>query len=208
MENPAKIVDLKVDTTSKPFEVLGDVVLQQAELGVVVYRFHVSSEDLSEDWKWYLHYRDIDGFGDVVQLGVTVTETEFVLEWAPGPRVAAFPGKLRYQIFAVSEDGAQRWLSAISEGLVMRSLLSDSGLRGEGGNELVMMARLGQSLVYKGSVASMADLPGDPKVGDVYDVRERKGANYVWTGKEWDDMGEEFGIEPISNMDILKIFES
>ena len=104
MENPAKIVDLKVDTTSKPFEVLGDVVLQQAELGVVVFRFHVASKDLSEDWKWYLHYRDIDGFGDVVQLGVTVAESEFVLEWVPGSRVAAFPGKLRYQIFAVSDD--------------------------------------------------------------------------------------------------------
>lgn len=119
MENPAKIVDLKVDTTSKPFEVLGDVVLQQAELGVVAFRFHVASKDLSEDWKWYLHYRDIDGFGDVVQLGVTVAESEFVLEWVPGSRVAAFPGKLRYQIFAVSDDGAQRWLSAVSEELVM-----------------------------------------------------------------------------------------
>ena len=45
-------------------------------------------------------------------------------------------------------------------------------------------------LSYCGSVATEADLPSGDGVrkGDVYDVRE-SGANFVWTGEAWDDLG-------------------
>lgn len=43
-------------------------------------------------------------------------------------------------------------------------------------------------LHYKGSVASYADLPADAEVGDVYNCIDT-GANYAWTGSEWDELG-------------------
>ena len=49
--------------------------------------------------------------------------------------------------------------------------------------------------VYRGTVETVADLPQDAGVGDVYDVREEGGTNYAWNGESWDDIG---GIEDLS----------
>ena len=47
---------------------------------------------------------------------------------------------------------------------------------------------------WKGSVDAVADLPlKDNELGDVYNVRS-SGANYGWTGTEWDNLG---GIEAV-----------
>lgn len=43
---------------------------------------------------------------------------------------------------------------------------------------------------YKGSVATVADLPSTGQtVGDVYDVQE-SGINYAWDGTSWDPLGQ------------------
>lgn len=41
---------------------------------------------------------------------------------------------------------------------------------------------------YKGSVAAYDDLPTGAEAGDVYNV-EATGANFAWTGTEWDQLG-------------------
>ncbi|MBO4329342.1 MAG: hypothetical protein J5820_01760 [Rhodocyclaceae bacterium] len=41
---------------------------------------------------------------------------------------------------------------------------------------------------YKGSVAAYDDLPAGAEAGDVYNV-EDTGANFAWTGTEWDQLG-------------------
>jgi len=58
---------------------------------------------------------------------------------------------------------------------------------------------------YKGSVATVNDLPssGNTK-GDVWNV-QATGMNYAWTGTEWDQLGGSFTIESISNSDIDNI---
>lgn len=43
-------------------------------------------------------------------------------------------------------------------------------------------------LHYKGSVATYGDLPAEAEIGDVYNVIDT-GANYAWTGEEWDELG-------------------
>lgn len=44
-------------------------------------------------------------------------------------------------------------------------------------------------LSWRGSVATVADLPQEgQQKGDVYDVQET-GSNYAWTGEAWDDLG-------------------
>ena len=58
---------------------------------------------------------------------------------------------------------------------------------------------------YKGQVQTLADLNNiqNPKNGDVYDVVET-GMNYAWNAEEnrWDNLGEIFEIEALSNYEI------
>ena len=59
---------------------------------------------------------------------------------------------------------------------------------------------------YKGSVATVSDLPAENNtVGDVYNVEER-GINYAWNGTVWDNLGEVFTVEVVSNTDIDTLF--
>lgn len=44
-------------------------------------------------------------------------------------------------------------------------------------------------LTFKGSVQNYDSLPNDPEIGDVWNV-EDTGANYAWTGEEWDKLSE------------------
>lgn len=60
---------------------------------------------------------------------------------------------------------------------------------------------------YKGSVATVADLPSTNQVaGDVYDVQER-GINYAWNGTAWDPLGELFTINEITTAEINALFK-
>lgn len=56
--------------------------------------------------------------------------------------------------------------------------------------------------IYKGSVATYANLPSSGQTaGDVYDV-EANGMNYAWNGTAWDALGETFSISSITNAEI------
>ena len=48
---------------------------------------------------------------------------------------------------------------------------------------------------YKGSVATVDDLPSGAKVGDVYNVQSDN-SEYVWDGEEWNNLG---GVGDLSN---------
>lgn len=48
---------------------------------------------------------------------------------------------------------------------------------------------------YRGSVATVEDLPTYAAEGDVYNVTST-GANYAWTGTEWDNLGVVGAIDP------------
>ena len=59
---------------------------------------------------------------------------------------------------------------------------------------------------YKGSVATVEDLPSSGQTtGDVYDVQAR-GINYAWNGTAWDPLGELFTITEITNAEIDAMF--
>lgn len=67
---------------------------------------------------------------------------------------------------------------------------------------------VGSAMVYKGSVASVADLPTTGnKNGDVYDVLA-DGSNYAWDGTKWDKLSETFSIDSITNAEIDTIMAS
>lgn len=71
--------------------------------------------------------------------------------------------------------------------------------------------------IYKGSVATFAELPtglGEAEIGWVYNVEEAvadgvgasAGQNFAWNGTEWDDLGGILEIEALSNDEIDTIF--
>ena len=56
--------------------------------------------------------------------------------------------------------------------------------------------------IYKGSVATVSDLPSSGvTAGWVYNV-EASGMNYAWNGSAWDALGETFSITAITNAEI------
>lgn len=55
---------------------------------------------------------------------------------------------------------------------------------------------------HKGSVAAVANLPSSGNTaGDVYNITAT-GMNYVWTGSEWDALGQVFIIDSLTNAEI------
>lgn len=57
---------------------------------------------------------------------------------------------------------------------------------------------------YRGSVATMENLPSTPEIGDIYNVIIT-GINYVWSGSFWDAMYEkEYTVA--TNYDIEELF--
>lgn len=61
---------------------------------------------------------------------------------------------------------------------------------------------------YKGSVATMADLPAaGSTAGDVWNV-EATDMNYGWTGSAWDPLGQLFSIDSITNAEIDTILSA
>ena len=55
---------------------------------------------------------------------------------------------------------------------------------------------------YKGSVATVANLPSTGNTtGDVYNV-ESTGMNYAWNGSAWDALGESVQITAITNAEL------
>lgn len=61
---------------------------------------------------------------------------------------------------------------------------------------------LTSAMIYKGSVASVSNLPTtNLKVGDFYNVTDT-GANYAWTGTEWDQTGFMVEFERLTDSEI------
>lgn len=60
-------------------------------------------------------------------------------------------------------------------------------------------AALAGVLHYKGSVATYSDLPNEAEIGDVYNVIDT-GANYAWTGSEWDELGSSVDLSQLVDL--------
>ena len=64
-----------------------------------------------------------------------------------------------------------------------------------------LFSTLGTVMVYKGSVATYADLPADDnKIGDVWNVIDT-GSNYAWDGEDWDEIGSTVDLSGLVTLD-------
>ena len=65
----------------------------------------------------------------------------------------------------------------------------------------LVQSKLTGAMHYKGSVATVADLPAtDNEIGDFYNVTAT-GANYAWDGTQWDDIGSVIDLTPYARKD-------
>ena len=68
--------------------------------------------------------------------------------------------------------------------------------------------KMTSAMHYKGSVATVADLPAaNNVVGDFYNVTAT-GENYAWTGTEWDVTGSIVDLQSITNVEIDTVVAS
>lgn len=68
-------------------------------------------------------------------------------------------------------------------------LTNDSGYQTASDVSSAISSAVASAYIYKGSVATVADLPGSGNTtGDVYDV-QATGVNYAWNGSTWDALG-------------------
>lgn len=68
-------------------------------------------------------------------------------------------------------------------------LTNDSGYQTASDVQSAISQAVASAYVYKGSVATVADLPASGNTtGDVYDV-QATGVNYAWNGSAWDALG-------------------
>lgn len=58
---------------------------------------------------------------------------------------------------------------------------------------------------FKGSVPTYDDLPANAETGDVYNV-EDTGANYAWTGSEWDKLSDIIDLEDYVKKETLALY--
>jgi len=69
-------------------------------------------------------------------------------------------------------------------------LTNDSGYQTASQVSTAISAAVSSAYKYKGSVATVNDLPASGNTaGDVYDV-QATGVNYAWTGTAWDALGQ------------------
>lgn len=69
-------------------------------------------------------------------------------------------------------------------------------------------SKLTSAMHYKGSVATVADLPSSGNVtGDFYNVTAT-GENYAWTGSDWDSTGSIVDLAAITNTEIDTVVAS
>lgn len=75
-------------------------------------------------------------------------------------------------------------------------------------SDYALKSDISAAVRYKGTVATVANLPSTGQsVGDMYNV-DADGHNYVWNGTTWDDLGGTWRFEALTNAEIDTILAS
>lgn len=103
--------------------------------------------------------------------------------------VAANSGKIDKIKVNGTEQAITNKAVDITVPTAVSDLTNDSGYQTATEVQTAIDAAVAAAYKYKGSVATVADLPDSGNTaGDVYDVQET-GVNYAWTGTAWDALG-------------------
>lgn len=84
---------------------------------------------------------------------------------------------------------ASNYALASSVPSAVSDLTNDAGYQTASDVSSAISTAVSSAYKYKGSVATLADLPASADTGDVYDV-QATGMNYAWNGSAWDALGQ------------------
>ena len=137
------------------------------------------------------------GYSDAATAVTNTVNKSSTLKYNPSTKELVTGGKVDgYTLAAASAKGVD---TSITDGSTSTNLPTSAAVVDYVGTKVSGLYR------YKGSVATVAQLPSTGQVtGDVWDVQER-GINYAWNGSAWDALGELFTVEGITNAEIDEI---
>ena len=104
-------------------------------------------------------------------------------------------GAINFKYKNTNDEPWNAWLTVLPSGQLQ------FGSQGAGASEIGTVAtqewvnkKITNAYIYKGSVDTYDALPSSADPGFVYNVRSN-GANYAWTGTEWDELGATVNLD-------------
>ena len=104
-------------------------------------------------------------------------------------------GAINFKYKNTNDEASNAWLTMLPSGQLQ------FGSQGAGASEIGTVAtqewvnkKITNAYIYKGSVDTYDALPSGADPGFVYNVRSN-GANYAWTGTEWDELGATVNLD-------------
>ena len=104
-------------------------------------------------------------------------------------------GAINFKYKNTNDEACNSWLTMLPSGQLQ------FGSQGAGASEIGTVAtqewvnkKITNAYIYKGSVDTYDALPSGADPGFVYNVRSN-GANYAWTGTEWDELGATVNLD-------------
>ena len=104
-------------------------------------------------------------------------------------------GAINFKYKNTNDEACNSWLTMLPSGQLQ------FGSQGAGASEIGTVAtqewvnkKITNAYIYKGSVDTYDALPSNADPGFVYNVRSN-GANYAWTGTEWDELGATVNLD-------------
>ena len=104
-------------------------------------------------------------------------------------------GAINFKYKNTNDEPRNAWLTMLPSGQLQ------FGSQGAAASEIGTVAtqewvnkKITNAYIYKGSVDTYDALPSDADPGFVYNVRSN-GANYAWTGTEWDELGATVNLD-------------
>lgn len=165
-----------ISTGEKLSVIMGKIAKWFSDFGSLAFKSSVAKSDLSDDVQTSLGKAD-----SALQ---SFTETD--------PTVPAWAKESKKPSYTASEVGALPDSTHIPSTVAE---LSDAG-------NYALKSDLTNVYKYKGSKATLAELPSTGNTaGDVWNVEETD-MNYAWTGSAWDPLGNLFTLDFITNAEI------
>lgn len=104
-------------------------------------------------------------------------------------------GAINFKYKNTNDEASNAWLTMLPSGQLQ------FGSQGAAASEIGTVAtqewvnkKITNAYIYKGSVDTYDALPSGAEPGFVYNVRSN-GANYAWTGTEWDELGATVNLD-------------
>ena len=137
---------------------------------------------------------DLSGYAETSDLPSSVSELTNDGDGTSPFATEAYVGTYGGKIDVIQVNGTAQTITNKTVNIIVPTAVSDlsndSGFQTASDVQTAISTAVASAYKYKGSVATVADLPASGNTtGDVYDV-QATGMNYAWNGSTWDALGQ------------------